>query len=152
MKTPIPSAGEAMPKTITDLYAEWQEQFQNANKSGLSEEERDRAADCVSEIAAAMISVPPGSVAEYAMKLDACTEHGAFPLRDELIDEVVSIAKGPPNNGAVAARKRLDSILNEAAVILSQNPDLNIDRVSIDKHGVGTLFDFPDAKRREKEA
>jgi hypothetical protein len=89
---------ETMSKTVSALYADWQEQYQIANKSGLSEEERNLAVDRIYHIATAMISVPPASVVEYAMKLDACTEHGAFPLRKELIDEVISIAKCRPCN------------------------------------------------------
>ncbi|MGT2444498.1 hypothetical protein ACU4I5_18740 [Ensifer adhaerens] len=47
---------------------------------------------------------------------------------------------------------RLNALLNEAGVILRDHPELKIERISINEHGVHTFHKIPGVNRRAEEA
>ncbi|MBM3091590.1 hypothetical protein GFB56_12265 [Ensifer sp. T173] len=47
---------------------------------------------------------------------------------------------------------RLSALLNEAGVILRDHPELKIERISINEHGVHTFHKISGARARTEEA
>jgi hypothetical protein len=72
---------------IKGLYLAWYGQWTALKSVPLPGHVIDAAADQQAELTSEILSIPPSNGSELAMKLIACTEHGADPVPDCLIDD-----------------------------------------------------------------
>ncbi|WVT72617.1 hypothetical protein QM996_14000 [Sinorhizobium chiapasense] len=66
--------------------------------------------------------------------------------------EFAVVFAGNSDLGPTEALGRLGALLNEAGVMLQDHPELKIERISIDEHGVHTFHETPGARARAEEA
>lgn len=66
--------------------------------------------------------------------------------------EFAVVFGGNSDLGPTEALSRLGALLNEAGAILQHHPELKIERISINEHGVHTFHKIPGVNGRAKEA